>query len=68
VNRYAQAPLTLLFRVTCPEEAESLHALGVAFQGATGIEPLSPEVFALDRCCLHYQAQYRARKKRGKKG
>jgi hypothetical protein len=49
-----RAPLTILFRMDNPEQVESLHALRAAFQGATDIEAVSAEVFALHvwpGCC-----------------
>ncbi len=52
----SRAPLTILFRVDHPEQAESLHALRAAFQGASGIEAVSAEVFALHLwpgCCWY---------------
>jgi hypothetical protein len=39
--------LTLLFDIGNEEEVEAIHALRAAFQGATEIEPVSPELWAL---------------------
>ena len=39
--------LVMLFRMDIPEEAEALHTFRAAFAGATDIEAVTPELFAL---------------------
>ncbi len=41
------APLVILFDLRSPEQVENLHAFRAAFQGATEIEAVSADVFAL---------------------
>ncbi len=43
----ADPRLTLLFRVDVPEEREALHAFRDAFAGATDIEAISEDLFAV---------------------
>jgi hypothetical protein len=46
-SRTKEAPLTILFRLNHPEQAEALHALRATFQGSSDVEAVTSDVFAL---------------------
>ena len=46
-NAPERTELVVVFRTDVPEEAEALHEFRAAFAGASDIEAVAPELFAL---------------------